>query len=125
MAEERKKCGSCGETKSMSDFYNRRGKRKKEKGSYCKMCECGRNKKRLARFKRLCLEYKGGKCVRCGYDKCSGALVFHHRDPSEKGFYISGKSLCKLYDAVKKELDKCDLLCANCHAEVHAENNAG
>ncbi len=61
---------------------------------------------------------QGGKCVVCGYDKYLGALHFHHLNPNEKDFTISNDRI-KLVEAVE-ESKKCILLCANCHAEVHA-----
>lgn len=72
------------------------------------------------RFKIACMEYHGTKCCsRCGYDKCPRALHFHHKDRNEKEFNISQvtKSV-PLRDNVKAELDKCELLCANCHYEI-------
>lgn len=70
------------------------------------------------RYKQLLVEYKGGKCQICGYNKCVQAMDFHHIDPNIKSFQISGgtKSLNKL----KQEVDKCILLCSNCHRELHA-----
>lgn len=65
-------------------------------------------------------DYKGSKCVRCGYDKCKSALHFHHLVPSTKDFQISGNWGLS-WDKVKSELDKCILVCANCHAEIHME----
>ena len=60
----------------------------------------------------------GAKCQKCGYDRYVGALEFHHRDPIEKDpKWHRGWSISKL--AI--ELDKCDILCSNCHREVHAE----
>lgn len=73
---------------------------------------------RRFKFKQKCLAYKGGKCEDCGYDKCSRALTFHHLDPKEKDFSISGNH-ARRWDSVVAELDKCILLCANCHAEEH------
>lgn len=69
------------------------------------------------RKKVMLIEYKGGKCEICGYNNCVEALQFHHIDPKEKEFAISGKSTC--FEKMKKEADKCVLLCANCHVEVH------
>jgi DNA-binding CsgD family transcriptional regulator len=63
------------------------------------------------------VEYKGGKCEKCGYDKCTDALEFHHLDPNEKDFTISGKSWS--FDRLKKEVEKCILVCSNCHKEIH------
>lgn len=65
------------------------------------------------------LEYKGGSCQVCGYEKSIGALSFHHKDPKEKDFNISAKSYA--YERLKKEVDKCVLVCSNCHIEIHEE----
>lgn len=70
------------------------------------------------RTKLRAIEYKGGKCERCGYNKCPGALEFHHKNPSIKEFSIAASGNCKSWDKIQAELDKCDLLCANCHREV-------
>src|SRR5271166_3351185 len=68
------------------------------------------------------LQYKGGKCVSCGYNSCPAAMVFHHIDPNEKDFGIAekGRTHSNL-DFLKPELDKCILLCSNCHFELHSE----
>ncbi len=63
------------------------------------------------------VEYKGGCCQVCGYNKSVRALEFHHVDPNEKDFTISGKSWS--FDRLKNEVDKCVLVCANCHIEIH------
>ena len=79
-----------------------------------------RYKKRA--LKHLLVQYKGGKCERCGYDKCEGALHFHHNDPNEKEFsvaHINLNSNTVSIDSIYAEVDKCSLLCANCHAEEH------
>lgn len=70
--------------------------------------------------KKQLVEYKGGECERCGYNKCIDALEFHHRDPNEKDFTISGKSWS--FERLKNEVDKCILLCSNCHKETHFED---
>ena len=63
--------------------------------------------------------YMGGKCQKCGYSKCYDALEFHHLDPKKKDFQLSALKNYSL-NALKKELDKCIMLCANCHREEHA-----
>jgi 5-methylcytosine-specific restriction endonuclease McrA len=68
-------------------------------------------------LKERAIEYKGGKCQICGYNRCTSAMVFHHTNPAEKDFNISERQGWK---SVVAELDKCELLCSNCHAEVHA-----
>lgn len=75
-------------------------------------------KNRRFRIKEQLIEYKGGKCEICGYDNCHAALDFHHLDPSSKEFAISN-SYCKSLDVLKKEVDKCILVCANHHREIH------
>ena len=73
------------------------------------------------KVKKFLIEYKGGKCEKCGYDKCQGALQFHHLDPSQKEFNLSHKNFGQgtSIEELKKEVDKCILLCANCHFEEH------
>jgi len=63
------------------------------------------------------VEYKGGKCEKCGYSKCMAALQFHHLNPLEKDFTIGGKSWG--FSRLKEEVDKCVLVCSNCHIEIH------
>lgn len=58
----------------------------------------------------------GSKCAICGYNKCTGALHFHHIDPSKKSFGIGDNHLC--LEKKVEEAKKCILLCANCHIEV-------
>lgn len=63
-------------------------------------------------------EYKGGCCQCCGYSRCMGALEFHHLDPKKKDFGIA--AVTRSWENIKDELDKCILVCANCHREIHA-----
>lgn len=91
----------------------------KRKGHTRDRCNsCAVNSRRFSK-KHQGVEYLGGKCVLCGYDRCVQSLHFHHKDPNEKDFTISGKH-CYSWERIRKELDKCALLCANCHGEVHA-----
>ena len=83
-------------------------RRKRNKESYNK------NKRNL---KQKYIEYKGGKCEKCGYNKSLNALEFHHRNPKEKEFTLSG--IRRGWEETKRELDKCDLFCSNCHREIH------
>ena len=75
-----------------------------------------RKKIRLKAIKHL-----GGKCIHCGYSKYPEVLEFHHKNPETKDFNVSAKGHCRSWDRVKKEIEKCDLLCANCHRETHVE----
>lgn len=71
-------------------------------------------KRRKENLIRLC----GGKCSLCGYNKCIGALEFHHINPKDKSFGISTGNCHKIEDDIA-EVKKCLLLCANCHREIH------
>ena len=62
---------------------------------------------------------KGNKCIICGYNKCQRALNFHHIDPSKKEFDLSSRGLTRSWEKIKNEIEKCVLVCANCHAEIH------
>ena len=75
--------------------------------------------KRRKQIRKMSIEYKGSRCAICRYNKCVQALEFHHRNPSKKDFGISAKGYTRSWQKVKNELDKCILLCANCHREVH------
>lgn len=75
--------------------------------------------KRRQKLRQMARDHKGGKCAICGYNKCQRALSFHHRNAKEKGFGISAKGLTRSWQKIKVEIDKCVLLCANCHMEVH------
>lgn len=77
--------------------------------------------KRRKKIKNMAVKYKGGKCHFCGYNKCIEALDFHHiEENGEKNFSIGHKGYTRSWTRVKEELDKCILVCANCHREIHA-----
>ena len=61
----------------------------------------------------------GGKCIRCGYSKCTRSLCFHHILSEKKSFTLSSHGLLHEWEAVLEEAKKCDLLCSNCHGELH------
>jgi len=85
----------------------------------CRKCSVDAVDKRRRVVKLKAVEYKGGKCQWCGYSKCVDALEFHHNTPGEKDFSISGTGVTRSWSKIKIELDKCSLLCANCHREAH------
>jgi len=104
-------CATCGNT-DPSEFYG-------NQRITCKSCH-NIVKRDIQRANKLAgIEYLGGECVRCGYDKYQGALDFHHVDSSIKhDDFVHLKSWGK--ERREAELDKCILLCANCHREEHA-----
>jgi hypothetical protein len=92
-------------------------------GKKCIKNICGTCNTSLRRFrvKQKSVEYLGGKCNRCGWSGHISGFDFHHTDPNEKEFNPSAVNLAnKSWEIVKKELDKCELLCALCHREEHS-----
>ena len=111
-------CKKCGKTFIIKDNgYSRR---------YCYDCvpqipKSGAENRKI--IKKWALEYKGSKCAICGYNKCNSALEFHHLDTSKKDFCISDRNLILDWNLIKEELDKCILVCSNCHREIHEKEH--
>lgn len=127
-----RKCKSCGEIKPCrwASSFTQTGT--PEYRARCDECHNDLSRKRnkinrnrrslLAKVRRLkrkrkCVDYMGGECVKCGYKKCMRALTFHH-------LFNKSKEISMMLDSswlkLKKELDKCELLCFNCHMEAHS-----
>jgi hypothetical protein len=101
------KCSEC----KREYCYNRDKGHRRELCNSCSVIKSQRNKKQKA------IAFYGGCCKKCGYNKCVDALEFHHRENKEESpSYIIGRWS---WEKVKLELDKCDLLCSNCHKEEH------
>ncbi len=96
-------------------------KPKQEKRTYADRAEYIKKAvaKRRRKVRLLAIEYGGGACQICGYKKCNRALSFHHKDPTKKDFGLSAEGLTRSWEKTKIELDKCILVCANCHMEIH------
>jgi len=77
-------------------------------------------RQRRKKVRQMAVEYKGGRCQNCGYARCAEALEFHHIENSAKDFGISARGYTRSWLKIRQELDKCILLCANCHRELHA-----
>lgn len=101
-------CKTCGES-NPSKFY--KGQR-----TFCKACDTERVRQLQRRNKQQAVDEKGGKCERCGYDRCIAALDFHH--PGEKDSRFSNMMLWR-WERIEKEINRCMLLCSNCHREEH------
>ena len=106
--QRRKYCINC----SPLNHHNTRNLNKEKPSSYTHV------KNFRKRQKQRAVDYKGGKCHLCHYTKCNEALSFHHLDPSKKDFSIAAAKSWS-FDKIKKELDKCVMLCNRCHTEVH------
>ena len=93
------------------------------RGSYrCMQCRREDVSGWRRRAKRRLVEEAGGKCEICGYNRYMGALQFHHLDPSTKSFSLSMRGCTRSMTKLRAEAAKCQLLCANCHAEVENES---
>lgn len=130
-----KTCINCTQEKELSEFSFRY----KDQNIYqntCKVCSRKNNKKHYDNnkdyyikrnkrsFKDISLyieEYKSKRsCIKCGENHIA-CLDFHHINPENKSFTIAlGKT--KGIKAIKKEIEKCELLCANCHRKLHYDN---
>jgi hypothetical protein len=89
------------------------------------MVRARQNRNRFARRNKY-KQLLGGKCCRCNYNHCLDALVFHHRNPEEKLFVVTDAIFGKIKyteEEILTEIKKCDLVCANCHAEIHSKND--
>lgn len=94
--------------------------RKSGSGFRCTKCMVEAVSKRRRKLKQLAVDYLGGSCQLCGYSKTLAALDFHHKDPTQKDFGIAARGATRSFEKIKIELDKCLLVCANCHREIHA-----
>lgn len=130
-----KKCNKCGVDKNIEDFSQNKGN-PDGKNRECKICQRAyfaeyykNNKEKHKASAKKCnsesryfiQKIKVDKgCKVCGYNKHAAALHFHHREPENKSFSLSRGSIITHNDEeILKEIEKCDVLCANCHAEHH------
>jgi 5-methylcytosine-specific restriction endonuclease McrA len=86
----------------------------------CKKCRQQRVLEWRRRARLKLVAEAGGACLLCGYDRYVGALHFHHLDPKQKEFAVSGRGFTRSIAKMREEAAKCVLLCSNCHAEVEA-----
>ena len=117
---ESKTCSQCNIEKPLSEYYKRNSKNEKPYDR-CKKCFNIYCRDRWVEKKIMAINYKGGKCEDCNLSYPEQPYVifdFHHLDPSKKEFSWD-KLRLKGTDSIKKELDKCALLCSNCHRKRH------
>lgn len=102
------KCKECARVHQNSLYVERYAPKTRE-----------RNAKRRATGKALIDEARSCGCSLCGEDDLS-CLEFHHKDPSEKEFQIGGSGTNFNLDRIRSEIEKCIVVCANCHKKIHA-----
>lgn len=111
---DRKRCSRCKDIKHLSAFRHKENRY----DSWCKRCLYDSQMERWKSKKAQFIELKGGKCMMCGYDKNYASLVFHHKDKKTKD-YSWNKLRLRSDEDINKELDKCVVVCSNCHGEIH------
>jgi hypothetical protein len=97
------------ENKEKCNIYNKRHYQKNKE----------KIKKQYLNNKLILNNLKINGCSMCGYDKCLSALDFHHIELKLKKFNITTNAMVRKYDILINELNKCVLLCSNCHRELH------
>ncbi len=116
---ETKICTKCGLEKPIEDFHWR-NKAQRTRRSECKECHNRQVKKRYNDNKNeINLLKEGKKCEKCGYNKCVAALDYHHINPNLKIDTVAKLSTHSNLNSALEEINKCILLCANCHREFH------
>lgn len=114
---ETKICSRCKRELPLTQFYSRgNGKLRSE----CKECHKEYVKSKYQERKGAIGEVKASiGCAKCG-DTRSYVLNFHHKDPSIKDANIARMTSNKnRLEDIQKEIDKCVVLCSNCHREFH------
>ena len=114
-------CSKCKIEKPLSDYHKNgfdRSGNQKFRG-YCKECA---KQIEAARYKAKQSFVNSQKkvCEKCGEDR-EYVLDYHHRNPLEKEFTI-GSTSTRTQESLQKEIDKCVVLCANCHRAFHYLN---
>ncbi len=117
-----KNCNGCTLPFPLDEYRrvrkDRYGKMVVRHDSKCMSCRARVARERRNAMKQRCVDYLGGACVDCGYNRCLAAMDFHHVEPEHKDFEI-GRYKQREWSKLKIELDKCVLVCRNCHAERH------
>ena len=100
--------------------YTRQNDARIETCGYCKECSLERLATIRSVFKRKIVEYGGNRCNDCKGTFPDYVYDFHHLEPEHKDFSMaSNKAISGDWGVVKRELDKCVLVCSNCHRTRH------
>lgn len=116
-------CPKCQVKKSIEEFYKTNNAIRSRYGGYCKLCSNLYHSNRVKDIKIKMIKEKGGKCQMCSLlleNTHYSVFEFHHRNPKEKDVNFS-KIKYQKWSIILSEINKCDLLCANCHRITHAK----
>ena len=116
-----KKCTQCGKDLPLTEYYSRgNGKLRSE----CKKCHSNYVKNKYQERKNLVNEIKASyNCMKCGESRIY-TLDFHHKDPTIKDETIARMTSNRnKVEDIQKEIEKCVVLCSNCHREFHYLEN--
>jgi hypothetical protein len=122
VVDGKKHCKRCDEWKELDHFFSKGKRNVGDTHHYCKPCLYAYQQERGKNRKKKVIEMMGGKCARCGYCRNYAALEFHHLDPSKKEINISGNGIKGSWKRLMAELQKCILICSNCHREEHHQD---
>lgn len=95
----------------------------RNKGHRKTLCNSCVTTLRINNFKDSIYNSFNNKCQICGYSKCRQALCFHHLNPQTKNFEIADSWRYTSKEKIIKEIEKCILICSNCHAEIHTNTH--
>lgn len=109
-------CVTCKETKPISEYYFRKNRNKTT--TMCKKCFSAYQCAVFVKKKKKAVEYLGGICRRCGHKYPYVVFDFHHKGNKD---YRWNDLRGYAWVHIKKELQKCILLCANCHRLEHMD----
>jgi len=107
-------CSRCHLNKKKTEFYINNERIQ----SLCKKCHNAYLMDKWKKRKILMVKEFGGRCEICGYNKNFASLAFHHKESKMKDVSWT-KLRLRSIDKIRKELKKCQLLCRNCHGEIH------
>lgn len=113
-----KTCFKCDNSKSIDNFRYRTDR--DSLSTYCRVCEAENAKDVYLKNKTFCVNALGGQCVFCNKIYPIPVYDFHHKEPEHKDFNISEYRHTTPTKLIN-ELDKCILVCHNCHMKIHHE----
>jgi hypothetical protein len=108
-------CQVCGLEQGLDQF--------RHNDRTCKSCRAKQKRDRKQRYKQQLKDYKKSLCCsKCGIND-HRVLEFHHKDPVTKEATVASLIKDRSFKSVLKEIEKCVVLCANCHRIEHSNGN--